>query len=75
MKHRYLIAQYFPGKGETENNPECYFGTGAYVLPAPLPVYIKENYCYKTRKQAERYAAKCNMFYSYSRFTVIEILI
>lgn len=73
MKKRYLIAQYFPGRGESEENPACYFGTGSYVLPAPLPTYVKEHLCYKTRQQAERYAAKCNGFYSYSRFTVVTV--
>jgi hypothetical protein len=72
---RYLIAQYFPGAGQTEENPSCYFGTGSYVLPNPLPEYVKENYCYKTRSAAERYAMKCNLFYTYSRFSVIEILV
>ena len=70
---RYLIAQYFPGAGQTEDNPSCYFGTGSYVLPAPLPAYINENHCYKTRAQAERYAMKCNMAYFYSRFSVIPV--
>lgn len=75
MKHRFLIAQYFPAKGETLENPSCYFGIGSYVIPAPLPKYIKEHLTYKTRKQAEKYAEKCNGYYMYSRFSVIEILI
>jgi len=67
---RYLIAQYFPAAGQDEEHPDCYFGTGSYVLSAELPVYINERHCYKTLAQANRYAAKCNMAYMYSRFAV-----
>ena len=75
MIKRYLIAQYFPGMGQTEEKPACYFGTGTYVLPADLPKYIKERYCYKTRAAAEKYAMKCNMAYMYSKFSVKEIIL
>lgn len=76
MLKRYLIAQYFPGAGQTEENPACYIGTGSYVIDGPdLPEYIKEQFCYKTRPGAERYAMKCNFSYRYSRFAVKEIIL
>ena len=71
MVKRYLISQTYFGN----EKPCCYFGTGAYVLPYPMPVYVKENFCYKTRKQAEKQAEKCNMWYKHTYFQVIEILV
>lgn len=75
MKHRFLIAQYFPGQGETVDEPRCYCGTGSYILPAPLPEYIKADLCYKSQQQAQRYAAKLNMLSMSARHTVIEVLV
>ena len=71
-KRYYLIAQYFPGKGQTAENPECLFGTGSYAVSFP-PRGIKETCCYISKKRAENYAAKCNGFYRYSRFAVCDV--
>ena len=71
-KRYYLIAQYFPGKGQAAENPECLFGTGSYVVSFP-PRGIKENFCYVSKKRAENYAMKCNGYYKYSRFSVVDV--
>lgn len=72
MIKRYLIEQTINGR----EKPCAYIGTGSYVLPYPMPAYVKEQYCYKTLAHAEKHAEKLYWIEGrYSRFRVIEILV
>lgn len=72
MIKRYLIEQTINGR----EKPCAYIGTGSYVLPYPMPAYVKEQCCYKTLAHAEKHAEKLYWIEGrYSSFRVIEILV
>lgn len=70
MKTYYLIAQYYPQDGETVEHPRCVFGPCTHIHPLPL-ANVDPYWCYKSRKAAENYAAKCSR--GYSRYEVIQV--
>jgi len=69
-KNFYLIKQWNPCRGQTENSPSCYVGphfTASYPLQS-----VKPENCYKTRSAAERYAER--LYHpKYSRTEVVEV--
>ena len=66
----YLIKQWQPHRGTSEQNPSCIFGSMNYFVKLPLKD-IKPELCYKSRKRAEREAEKLTSLYS--RAAVIEV--
>lgn len=74
MKTRYyLIAQWRPDLGQTEENPGCLF-TGSIAISWPVTVRIKPNWCYTSASQAERYADKNRRLSSLAyRYAVIDV--
>lgn len=69
----YLIAQYYPGSGETPDKPRCLFGnSGSYVIAFP-PEKVKADCCYKSQKRAENYAAKCNGYSRSARYAAYDV--
>lgn len=73
-KRYYLIAQYYPQRGETETNPACLFGaSGSYVVSFPPLAKIKANLCYKSKARAERYAAKQREYTRFCKYAVYDV--
>ena len=58
----YLIKQWTPHRGQTRDNPGCYFGPGFHGHN--LPESIRSIDCYSSLKRAERVSAKRYSVYS-----------
>lgn len=65
----YLVKQWQPHRGQTSEEPSCYF-CGAYTYSHPL-AEVKREGCYKSRKRAQRTADKWASIWS--RTEVIEV--
>lgn len=68
--HYYLVKQWQPHRGTSKENPSCVFGQMSYFVKLPLKD-INPNFCYTSRKNAERMAEKYTSLYS--RAEVIEV--
>lgn len=65
----FLVKQWCPHRGQTSESPNCYFYK-AVIYHHPLSE-VKRNYCYKSRKRAQRVADKWVSLYS--RAEVVEV--
>ena len=66
---RYLIKEWHPHRGQTAENPACYF-CGGYIYHHPL-TEVRKDFSYTSAKRAERVAIKHSTIYT--RTEVVEV--
>ena len=65
----YLVKQWLPHRGQTSEEPSCYF-CGAYHYKHPL-TKVKREGCYKSQKRAQRTADRWASIWS--KTEVVEV--
>ena len=65
----YLIKQWTPHRGQTEDAPGCFFGPG--YSASSFPKQIRSDSCYSSLKRAQNYASKCYSIYSPTRVVAV----